>query len=196
VKSVLTYVSAGVFAGLVLAGGSAYAQEAPAAPAAPGRPDVKTVGDWMVRCFPVNNPNPCDVFQEGDNPNTHQRVLSLSLAYAPSADRHLLQITVPLTVSIPSGLTIQTDTFTSPVMNYRMCTREGCFVQIAPDNAMIAALAKSGPVAQVNIAGDDGKPHAIRFSLKGFSAAHDDMVAQAKVKAKPASDAAKPAAKP
>ncbi len=193
-KSVLTSVFSGVFAGLVLAGGSACAQEAPAAP--PPRPDTKLIGDWVVRCFPVNNPNPCDVFQELDNKDTHQRVLSLSLAYAPSQDRHLLQITVPLSVSIQGGLTIQTDTFTSPVLSYRMCTREGCFVQVAPDNAMIASLAKSGPQAQINIVGDDGKPHAIRFSLKGFSAAHDDMVSQAKVKAKPAGDAAKPAAKP
>jgi invasion protein IalB len=199
VKSVLTYVSVGVsvgvsvFAGLVLAGGGAYAQDAPAAAS---RPDTKMVGDWMVRCFPLNNPNPCDVFQELDDKRTRQRVLSLSLAYMPSQDRHLLQITAPLEVSIPKGLTIQTDMFTSPVMQYRMCTREGCFVQTAPDNAMIAALAKSGPDARINVVGDNGKAYAIRFSLKGFSAAHDDMVAQAKVKAKPAGDAAKPAAKP
>lgn len=188
-KSVLTCVFAGVLASLVLAGAGAYAQEAPAAP---GRPDSKMIGDWMVRCFPVNNPNPCDVFQELDDQRTRQRVLSLSLAYMPSQDRHLLQITAPLEVSIQKGLTIQTDTFTSPVMKYRMCTREGCFVQIAPDNAMIASLAKSGPDAKVNIVGDNGKSYALKFSLKGFSAAHDDMVSQAKVKAKPAGDAAKP----
>jgi invasion protein IalB len=190
-KPVLT----GVFAGLLLAGGSAFAQQAPAAP---GRPDVKTVGDWQVRCFPVNNPNPCDIYQELDNESTHQRVLSLSLAYTPSMNRHLLQITAPLEVSIPKGLTIQTDSFTSPVLKYRMCSREGCFVQIAPDNAMIESLAKSGPEAKINIVGDNGKTYSIRFSLKGFSAAHDDMVSEAKAKAKPAAtgDAAAPAAKP
>ena len=179
-------VSMGVFAGLALASGCAYAQEAPAAA---GRPDTKVIGDWMVRCFPVNNPNPCDVFQELDDQRTRQRVLSLSLAYTPSQNRHLLQITAPLEVSIPKGLTVQTDTFTSPVLQYRMCTREGCFVQIAPDNAMVEALAKSGPNARINVVGDNGKAYAIKFSLKGFSAAHDDMVAQAKVKAKPAGDA-------
>jgi len=179
---------------VLLACGAAFAQQAPAA-----RPDVKTVGDWQVRCFPVNNPNPCDVYQELDNNSTHQRVLSLSLAYAPSMNRHLLQVTAPLDVSIQKGLTIQTDSFTSPVLKYRMCTREGCFVQIAPDNAMIEALAKSGPDAKVNIVGDDGKTYSIKFSLKGFSAAHDDMVSQARVKAKPADktgDAAAPADKP
>ena len=191
-KPVLT----GLLAGLLLACGSAFAQQAPVSP---GTPDIKTVGDWQVRCFPVNNPNPCDVYQELDNQSTRQRVLSLSLAYMPSADRHLMQISAPLEVAIQKGLTIQTDSFTSPVLKYRMCSREGCFVQFAPDSAMIEALTKSGPEAKINIVGDNGKTYSIRFSLKGFAAAHDDMVSQARVKAKPAAktgDAAAPAAKP
>ena len=190
-------VLAGVFAGLVLAAGSVNAQ--PAANAAPGRPETKTVGDWMVRCFPVNNPNPCDVFQELDDQRTRQRVLSVSLAYVPSMDRHLLQITVPLDIAIQKGVTIQTDSYTSPVLKYRMCSRDGCFVQTAPDNAMIGALAKSGPDAKVNIVAENGKVYGIKISLKGFSAAHDEMVSQARVKAKPAAktgDAAAPPATP
>ena len=187
-------VLAGIFAGLVLAAGSASAQPAP--DAAPGRPETKTVGDWMVRCFPVNNPNPCDVFQELADQRTRQRVLSVSLAYAPSMDRHLLQITVPLDVAIQKGVTIQTDSYTSPVLKYRMCSREGCFVQTAPDNAMIQGLTRSGPDAKVNIVADGGKRYGIKISLKGFSAAHDEMVSQARVKAKPAAktgDTAAPA---
>jgi invasion protein IalB len=110
-------------------------------------------------------------------------------------DRHLLQITVPLDISIQKGLTIQSDSYTSPVLKYRMCTRDGCFVQMAADNALVAALAKSGPEAKLNIVGDNGKSYGLQFSLKGFAAAHDDMVAQARAKAKPAAqtgDAAKP----
>lgn len=183
-------VLAAAFAGLVLACGAASAQQAPA-----GRPETKTIGDWEVRCFPVNNANPCDMFQEMANKDSRQRILSISLAFAPSADRHLLQITVPLDIAIQKGLTIQTDSYTSPVLKYRMCTREGCFVQIAPDNALVEALAKSGPQAKLNIVGDNGKSYGLQFSLKGFAAAHDDMVAQARAKAKPvaqAGDAAKP----
>ena len=178
-------------AGLLLACATASAQEA--APA--GRPEIKNVGDWEVRCFPVSNANPCDMFQEMANKDTRRRILSISLAYNPSMDRHLLQVTVPLEISIQKGLTIQSDSYTSPVLKYRMCTREGCFVQMAADNAMVAALAKSGPEAKLNIVGDNGKSYALQFSLKGFAAAHDDMVAQARVKAKPAAqtvDAAKP----
>ena len=180
IKSILT----GAFAGLMLGGAAASAQQAPAAP---GRPDVKTVGDWMVRCFPVDNPNPCDMFQEqvrGDE-QSRQRVLTFSLAFVPSMNRHILQITVPLEIDIQKGVTIKADSYTSPVMKYRMCNREGCFVQMAPDNAVIEAMAKAtGPNANINIVAN-GKSFALPLSLKGFSAAHDDMVVQARAKAKP-----------
>ena len=177
-------------AGLLLACATASAQEA-----TPPRPETKTIGDWEVRCFAVNNANPCDMFQEMANKDTRRRILSISLAFNPSMDRHLLQITVPLDISIQKGLTIQSDSYTSPVLKYRMCTRDGCFVQMAADNALVAALAKSGPEAKLNIVGDNGKAYGLQFSLKGFAAAHDDMVAQARAKAKPATqtgDAAKP----
>lgn len=190
-KPVLT----GAFAGLVLGCAAAIAQEAPAAP--PGRPDVKTVGDWMVRCFPVNNPNPCDIFQERVEQRSRQRVFSFSLAFVPSMDRHILQITVPLDIAIQKGVTLQTDGYTSPVLKYRLCNREGCFVQLAPDNAMIEALARAtGPNAKINIVADSGKSFSLPLSLKGFSAAHDDMVAQARVKAKPVAKTGDSAAKP
>jgi invasion protein IalB len=190
----ITPVLTGALAGLVLGCAAAIAQEAPAAPAAPGRPDVKAVGDWQVRCFPVSNANPCDMFQE--RVAGQQRVLTFSLAFVPSMNRHILQITVPLDVAIQKGVTVQAGGYTSPMMKYRMCSREGCFVQTAPDNALVEALARAtGPNANINVVADGGKAFALPLSLKGFSAAHDDMAAQARAKAKPVKtgdDAAKP----
>ena len=189
-KSLLTCAVAGLVFGCT----AAFAQEAQA-PGALGRPDVKTVGDWMVRCFPVSNPNPCDVFQE--RVIRQQRVLTFSLAFVPSMNRHILQITVPLDVAIQKGVTIQADGYTSPALKYRLCNREGCFVQMAPDEAMVEALAKAtSPEAKVNIVADNGKSFALPLSLKGFSSAHDDMVAQARVKAKPVAKTGSDAPKP
>ena len=188
-------------AGLMLNCAAAGAQEAaPAAPAAPvpGKPDVNRVQDWFVRCFPVNSPSPCDMFQELDDQRTQQRVVSLSFAFVPSLNRHALQISVPLEISIPKGLTLQTDNYTSPVLKSRRCDRSGCYVEMAVDNALIESLARSGPAAKVNIAADNGKAYGLNFSLKGFTAAHDDMVAKARAKAKsvsqPGAEAAAPAA--
>ncbi|MBA2588226.1 MAG: invasion associated locus B family protein [Alphaproteobacteria bacterium] len=190
----------GVFAGLMLASGVAQAQDAGPA-AGPAKPDVKAVQDWFVRCFPVQSPSPCDMFQELDDQRTRQRVVSLSFAFVPSLNRHALQITVPLEVSIPKGLTIKTDTYTSPTLKYRRCDRNGCYVEMAVDNGLIESLSRSsGTGAKVNISADNGKTYGLTFSLKGFAEAHDDMVSQARAKAKsvqqPGAAPAAPAATP
>ncbi|HEX4635986.1 MAG TPA: invasion associated locus B family protein [Rhizomicrobium sp.] len=180
---------AGAFAGLVLVCGAARAQQTADAPP-PSPPETKSVGDWTVRCFAVKNGHPCDMFQEMANKDTKQRILTVSLAYDPGLDKHLMQLTVPLDVALQKGVTIQTDTYTSPVLKYRMCSREGCFVQMVTENSLVEALTKSGPAAKINIVGDNGKAYGLQFSLKGFSAAHDDLVSQARAKAVPAAKSA------
>ena len=180
-------------ASLLFTSSAAFAQgAAPAGGNAP--PDVKPVQDWFVRCFPVESPNPCDMFQELDSQTTKQRVLLLSMAYVPSMDRHLLQILVPLDISIPKGVTIKTDSYSSPVLKYRRCDRNGCYVETPVDSALVAGLAKSGPAGKVNIVADNGKAYGLNFSLKGFSEAHDDMVSKARAKAKPVEKTADQAA--
>lgn len=170
--------------GVLLAAGAAVAQEAPAQNAPAGRPDVKTIGDWLVRCFPIDSPSPCDMFQELEDQRTRQRILSFSIAHVPSLNRDGIQIGVPLEVSIPRGMFIVAGNFTSPNLKYRYCDRNGCFVQVPLDAATISALSKAGNEGKIRIFADGGKQYELRFSLKGFAGAHDDMVAQAKVKAK------------
>jgi invasion protein IalB len=196
---------AGAVFGVLLASGAAFAQ-APAAdqsapPARPGQPQITTVDDWTVRCFPVQSPSPCDMFQEVANPQRNQRILAISIAYVPSMDRYALQVTVPLGVSLPKGLSLQTDSYTSPTLRYRRCDRDGCYVETGVDKTLVEGIAKSSPdaKAKVNITGDsNGKNVGITFFLKGFAAAHDDMVSEARAKAKAVSqaNAATPVAPP
>src|SRR3954471_67992 len=170
--------------GLTLAAGAALAQ-APAADA-PGRPDAKLVGDWTVRCFPIQSPSPCDIFQEQDYQKTGQRVLSISIAYVPSLDKHAIQLSVPWDISIPKGVVMQTDAYTPPVLKYRRCDRSGCYIEMAVDNALVEGLAKSGAEGKVNIAADNGKNYTLKFSLKGFSRPHDDRAPRPRPRPKPA----------
>jgi invasion protein IalB len=182
-------IAPALIGGLVLAvAGSCAALAQDAAPAAPlPRPEVKQVQDWQVRCYPVQSISPCDIFQEQAEKDSGRRILSVSLAFVPSLNRHIIQVTVPLDVSIPKGVTIQSDSYTSPMLKYRMCTREGCFVQTAMDNAVVEALARSSGTGKVNVVANDDKKYALTFSLKGFAQAHDDMASQARAKAtKPA----------
>jgi invasion protein IalB len=180
----------GAALGVLLASGAALAQEAPAPNAPAARPDVKTIGDWLVRCFPITSPSPCDMFQELEDQRTRQRILSFSIAHVPSLNRDGIQIGVPLEVSIPRGLFIVAGNYTSPNLKFRYCDRNGCFVQVPLDTPAIAALGKAGDEGKVRIFADGGKQYELRFSLKGFAAAHDDMVTQAKAKAKTPAPAA------
>ncbi len=160
---------------------SAFAQDAAPRAAAP---DVKQIGDWSVRCFQIQSPSPCDMYEQLDDKKGGQRILAISLAYIPKMDRHAVQVAVPLGVAIPKGLVIQTDTFTSASLHYRRCDRNGCYVEIVLDNPSVESLAKSGPDAKVKIVADGGKPFDLRFSLNGFAAAHDAMVQLARERAR------------
>jgi len=165
---------------------AALAQQAAPASAPPNATvtDTKAVGDWTVRCFSVTSGSPCDMYQETQETNTHQRVMGFSLAYVPKDDRHVVDIAMPLGVSIPAGAVIKTDNYTSPRLGYHHCDQAGCYVEGVMPNDMVASIAKSGPQATINIMGDDGKPFAVKLSLNGFAAAHDAMSALAKAKAK------------
>jgi invasion protein IalB len=154
-------------------------------PSGPGTvTDNKPIGDWTVRCFSVTSGSPCDMYQESQDKNSHQRVLGFSLAYVPKDDRHVVDIAVPLGVSIGAGAVIKTDAFTSPKLAFRRCDQQGCYVEGVMPNDMVASIAKSGPDASVNIVADDGKNYVLKLSLNGFAAGHDAMASLAKQKAK------------
>jgi invasion protein IalB len=95
---------AGLLAFGLLSIGAASADPAPAAPLTPS--ETKTYGDWTVRCYPISSPSPCDMYELLANKQTNQRVMSLSIAYMPAGDKHVIQIAVPLGILIPKGLVI------------------------------------------------------------------------------------------
>jgi invasion protein IalB len=187
---------------LLLSLGAVSAQPAPApASGAPLQPsETKTFGDWTVRCYPIASPSPCDMYELLANKQNQQRVMSLSIAYLPSGDKHVIQVAVPLGILIPKGLVIESDTFTSQVLRYRRCDRGGCYVEMLFDNAAISALATASGPAKIKIVADNGKTFEIPFSLKGYADAHGAMVDLARKKTAerppPATPPAAPAAPP
>src|SRR6201996_1274966 len=167
-------------------GALSLAATAATAPVQPS--ETKTFADWTVRCFPVNSPSPCDMFEMLANKQTGERVMSLSLAYMPAGDKHVIQIAVPLGVSLAKGAVIQADAFTSATMPYRRCDRGGCYVEMLLGADAVTALSASNGAARIRIFADGGKAFEIPFSLKGFGDAHGAMVdlARKKLSGKPA----------
>jgi invasion protein IalB len=183
---------------LLLSLGAATGQPAPAPSAgAPLQPsETKTFGDWTVRCYPIASPSPCDMYELLANKQNNQRVMSLSIAYLPSGDKHVIQVAVPLGILIPKGLVIESDTYTSQMLHYRRCDRGGCYVEMLFDNAAISALSTASGPARIKIVADNGKVFEIPFSLKGYADAHGAMVDLARKKTAEKPPPATPAATP
>ncbi|HEY5337259.1 MAG TPA: invasion associated locus B family protein [Rhizomicrobium sp.] len=183
----LTFLSVIVFALTVSV--SAQAQDAPQQPVR--ATDVKSFGDWGVRCFPVSSQSPCEMLETITQKDSGRRLMSMSIGYAPKADRHIIQISLPLGVSLAKGVKIVADAYTSPPIQYRRCDRAGCYVEGFIDNTVLAGLTHGSPNAKIVIATADGRDITLPLSLRGFNDAHDAMtsLARAKVGAAPAAPA-------
>jgi invasion protein IalB len=183
----------------------AMAQDAPAEDQAPQQPqqankplqpsEIKEFGDWTVRCYPVKSATPCEMLELRVAKKSGQRVLGVTLAYMPARDAHVVQIAVPLGVSIANGLVLEADTYKSPVIKFRRCDQMGCYVEAAMGNDIVGALGRATK-AQANVVSADGKRFNLVFSLKGFNEAHSALVSLTKAKAAGGTPAPATEAKP
>lgn len=137
--------------------------------------EVKEFGDWTVRCFPVKTATPCEMLELRIAKKSGQRVLGVTLAYMPQRDAHIVQIAVPLGVSLANGLVVNTDTWKSPVIKFRRCDQGGCYVETALPNDVISAWGRATK-AEADVVSADGKRFNLVFSLKGFNDAHNALV--------------------
>lgn len=138
----------------------------PAAPAAPT--DVKAYGDWVVRCFPIKAPAQCDMFQATLDKATQRRIVSISIAYAPSTNFYAAKIIVPLEVRLDAGVVVTADKYTSATLAYTRCEADGCYMEDRIDTALIKNLdgAKLGSIMVKSVPG--GRV-ILPLSLRGFS---------------------------
>jgi invasion protein IalB len=175
-------ISLALAAALLVAPAIAQEEAAPQAPKANQPTDVKVFSDWTVRCFPGKSATPCQMIELRVAKKSGQRVLSVLLAYAPSNNATLLQISVPLGVSLQNGLVINSDTWKSPPLKFRRCDQGGCYIESAVGDDVVEQLAKATN-GKMQVVAFDGKRIDLAFSLKGFTEARSAMMELARQKA-------------
>lgn len=182
-------------AALSLAASAVMAQDAPSQQGAPQKPTgptvVKQFSGWSVRCFPVNSIAPCDVWEATVIRKTGQFALSVSVAYVPSQDAQFIQFKVPLGVDFASGAKFISDGYTSELLRYDNCDRDGCSLVVPQGSAIVTAM-KSQSKATVRVVMYRGKPLVIPIPLKGFGDALTEMMELARQKAATPSPAPAP----
>jgi len=182
-----------VFAVALLLAAPAFAQAAaPQQANKPMEPSVtKAIGDWTVRCYPVQGPSPCEMAEMRVSKKSGQRVLGVIVAYVPPQNANILQVSVPLGVALANGLVLDTDTFKSQPLKFRRCDQSGCFVE-GPFPAEAISQLSRATKAQVHVVSVDGKAFNFVLSMKGFDEAYRTLVELTKQNAK--APAAAPAA--
>ncbi|HEX4294317.1 MAG TPA: invasion associated locus B family protein [Rhizomicrobium sp.] len=192
-------LSIGFAAALAVTGSAALAQDdsAPAPQSQAQRKPItpttmKTFSGWDVRCYPVQTPAPCDMWEAIAFKKGGALAVSVSIVFVPSRNEHLLQFVVPLGIDLPKGARLVAGAYTSEMWRYHHCDRIGCYVIVPQGNAVVDAL-KGQPDMKVRVVQFHGKSFDLNVPLKGFDEAHDSMVELARqkatTKAAPAPDA-------
>jgi invasion protein IalB len=158
--------------------GNSFAATAPVQAVAP---QPQQFGDWTVRCISAKSLSPCEMNFATVRKGTKQRVTGVSIAFVPARNQFVMQIAVPLGVSLAKGLVITSDTYTSGRFFFRRCDRSGCYVETAISSDAIDALKKSASSdATMNVATDGGRAVSLKLSLRGLADASAAMTDLAK----------------
>lgn len=174
-KKMLGGISAG-FAALMLFAGVAAAQDAAAAPDQPKQTLNKEVGNWTVKCFEKDGVTRCNMIEVLVNKKTGLRVLAVSVQYEPAQKRSVIELGVPLHVALQKGAVINTDTYTSGTLKYKICDQQGCYLVLPADDSVIASLGKATKASVEIVDFVSGKKVALKIPLDGFSSAYQTVV--------------------
>lgn len=151
---------------------SGYAQEAP-------KPTItKEFSGWRLRCFDREGTTLCLIDETLVNKKTGEKVLSVSLQYVAAKKSALMEIGVPFGIAIENGAVLNTDTYKTETLRYRLCNQQGCYLVLPFDAAAVAKFGKAtkAGVEVVFFGAKDNKTTTLSFPMDGFTAAYQAMV--------------------
>ncbi|MGA7712523.1 MAG: invasion associated locus B family protein [Rhizomicrobium sp.] len=112
------------------------------------------------------------------NKASQRRIVSVSIAYAPSLNRYVAKLVVPLGVQITAGSTIAADTYKSGTLAFDRCENDGCYIEGPISTALIEKLVVARS-AGITVTSPSGSRVALPLSLRGFADAANAMKALA-----------------
>ncbi|HWD29614.1 MAG TPA: invasion associated locus B family protein [Rhizomicrobium sp.] len=133
--------------------------------------------DWRVTCPKLSDKDTsCEMQLDvpDEKRTTELARLQLFKSKETGATPTLL-ITVPYNTLLDAGIGLQFNKDKATVYQFEICNDFGCVVRIKFDDALAASMG-SAQSARILVAGLDGKPAALPFSLKGYAAAHKAFV--------------------
>jgi invasion protein IalB len=145
----------------------------------PALSDVPTVAmydGWRLACPAASHTDiPCAISNDLVETRTQKRVAQLTMV--PAKPGAVLVVTVPYNVLLTSGIGLVLGDGKPRVYPYLTCNNAGCIAQI-PVDADLRAQMRAGDKGKLLLGSLDRKTVAIVFSLNGFAAADDALMAR------------------
>lgn len=162
------------------------AADATATPAAPAAPTegpgstyiAKTFDDWSLQCMRTEDgKDPCQLYQllKDDKGNN---VADISMLPLPAGGQAVTGVTImtPLETLLTQNLALKIDSSEPKVYPFTFCAPVGCFARVGLTQGELDAFKKGNQatVTIVPLAAPNTKVE-VKVSLKGFTAAYDEM---------------------
>ncbi len=167
---------AGLLAALALGAAAAPAGAQAPTPGDEPASEVKRFQDWAVRCRPASEPDPrlCYMVQNIVTTEEKRRVLQVVVGrFGPERVLGAL-ISVPIGVRLPPGIDLRIDDKPQRGFPLELCNPGSCQAQVRLDDELLQSF-KSGLKGHVSFQDAAGRPVTISFSLKGFTAAFNEL---------------------
>ena len=130
--------------------------------------------DWMVRCETGEDAGGkqvevCYIFQRLVLKDGKRPVLEVSVGYMRNDSQPAAFFTVPLGVTLPTGMQIQIDAGKAIRIPFAYCRDTGCVAPMQLENSVLGRF-KNGNVATVTFVDGLGQQVPVPVSLQGFTA--------------------------
>ena len=132
------------------------------------------VSGWAARCVTAARAAPpeCTVEQSMVRISNGQVVMTFIVRFAPDSRAPLLQVQVPLSVFLPGGLKLRTDTGVGLDLAYQTCDQRGCFVGNPVSPEFLTAL-KAAKRIEATVQSMAREAQVLSMPMDGFAAAYD-----------------------
>lgn len=140
---------------------------------------ISTHGDWEIRCAPAPK-ELCIMTQSHKDAEGHPIAFVKILKLKDQALKDgtkipaQMEVVVPLGVLLTGGMSVQIDAKEARTAPYRICSKAGCRIMEPITEAYVDEL-KGGSGATISFHTIDGKTLSAPISLKGFTAAFNEL---------------------
>lgn len=150
------------------------------APAVTRTSDKQTFADWTLECFdPAFDEGACQIEHRVTSGDASQVLMVFAVAAKSSEGPVQIQVALPLGIALPPGIGLSIGGGYQSRVPVQKCTPQGCIVEGVGSDELMTAM-KRELSGQITVDRGFGQQANLPFSLKGFAAAFEAMLAREK----------------